>query len=170
MSSKPLAAVKQPLPTHGAEAHLSVSQPAVDDPANRMERLKLTLQAIEASNLEELRALWQSHFGPPPALRSVDLMKLILSWRLQARTYGGLDPALRRKLKSKAAADAATADLAVGTILIRDWQGQRIEVTVEEAGFRWGDQTYPSLSAVASAVTGTRWNGPRFFGLRGGKP
>ncbi len=144
-------------------------QPAAAAAGDRIERLTATLRAIEAMNLEELRALWQAHFGPPPALRSVDLMKLVLSWRLQARTYGGLDPALRRKLKSKSAADAATADLAVGTVLIRDWQGQCVKVTVEEAGFRWGDQTYPSLSAVASAVTGTRWNGPRFFGLRGAK-
>lgn len=144
-------------------------QPAAAAAGDRVERLTATLRDIEPMNLEELRTLWQAHFGLPPTLRSVDLMKLILSWRLQARSYGGLDPALRRKLKSKSAADAATADLAVGTVLIRDWQGQRIEVTVEEAGFRWLDQVYPSLSAVASAVTGTRWNGPRFFGLRGGK-
>ena len=136
---------------------------------HRVERLAATMQAIEVMNLEELRVVWQTHFGPPPALRSVDLMRLMLSWRLQARTYGGVDAALRRKLRSKAAADAVTDDLANGTILIRDWQGQRVEVTVEEGGFRWLNQVYPSLSAVASAVTGTRWNGPRFFGLRGGK-
>jgi len=144
-------------------------QPPAAVTGDRVERLTATLRATEAMNLEELRTLWQAHFGPPPALRSVDLMKLVLSWRLQARTYGGLDASLRRKLKSRSAADAATADLAIGTILVRDWQGQRIEVAVDEAGFRWADQTYPSLSAVASAVTGTRWNGPRFFGLRGGK-
>ena len=147
----------------------STSQPPAAMVADRVERLAATLQAIEVMNLEELRAVWQTHFGPPPALRSIELMRLMLSWRLQARTFGGLDPALRRKLKSKAAADCVTDDLAVGTMLIRDWQGQRVEVTVEEGGFRWLDQIYPSLSAVASAVTGTRWNGPRFFGLRGGK-
>lgn len=147
----------------------STSQPPAAAVADRVERLAATLQAIEVMQLEELRALWQTHFGPPPALRSVDLMRLMLSWRLQARTYGGLDPALRRKLKAKSGADPVTDDLAVGTMLIRDWQGQRVEVTVEEGGFRWLDQVYPSLSAVASAVTGTRWNGPRFFGLRGDK-
>lgn len=147
----------------------STSQPPAAVVADRVERLAATMQAIEVMNLEDLRAVWQTHFGPPPALRSVDLMRLMLSWRLQARTYGGLDAALRRKLRSKAAADAATDELANVTVLIRYWQGQRVEVTVEEGGFRWLNQVYPSLSAVASAVTGTRWNGPRFFGLRGGK-
>ena len=147
----------------------NTSQPPAAMVADRVERLAATLRAIEVMQLEELRALWQTHFGPPPALRSVDLMRLMLSWRLQARTYGGLEPALRRKLKAKSPADPVTHDLAVGTMLIRDWQGQRVEVTVEEGGFCWLDQVYPSLSAVASAVTGTRWNGPRFFGLRGGK-
>ena len=135
---------------------------------DRINRLATSLKAIEAMSLDELRGLWTIHFGPPPVLRSVDLMRLVLSWRLQARTYGGLDPLVRRKLRRKAAAVGITANLDIGTALVRDWQGQRIEVTVEEGGFSWRGQSYPSLSAIASAITGTRWNGPRFFGLRQG--
>lgn len=121
-------------------------------------------------NLAELRLEWARHFGKPPALRSVELMRLMLAWRLQARRHGGFDKATRLRLKRKLSAEAVTADLSVGTVLSRDWQGQRLEVTVEESGYRWLGQSYPSLSAVASAVTGTRWNGPRFFGLRRSRP
>ena len=56
--------------------------------------------------------------------------------------------------------------LGTGAILRRDWQGKRIEVVIQPDGFHWNGQLWPSLSAVARAVTGTRWNGPRFFGLR----
>jgi hypothetical protein len=52
------------------------------------------------------------------------------------------------------------------TRLSRNWKGREVEVVVEEQGFRWDDQLYPSLSAAATAIAGTRWNGPRFFGLR----
>lgn len=57
-------------------------------------------------------------------------------------------------------------DLGIGAVLRRTWQGRTIEVIVEQDGFRWEDKTYPSLSAIARTATGTRWNGPRFFGLR----
>ena len=58
-------------------------------------------------------------------------------------------------------------DLGVGAKLTRLWRGRPVEVVVEREGFRWEDQLYPSLSAAATAIAGTRWNGPRFFGLRG---
>ncbi|KPL68507.1 hypothetical protein SZ64_10570 [Erythrobacter sp. SG61-1L] len=137
---------------------------------NRGARLVETLAAIEIMDLDQLRALWAQHFGTPPSLRSVDLMRLVLGWRLQARTYGGIDASMRRKLKRKTMIEAGNIDLAVGTTLTREWQGKTYEIEVLEGGFDWEGETYPSLSAVASAITGTRWNGPRFFGLRGGKP
>jgi hypothetical protein len=128
------------------------------------------LGAIENMGLADLRSLWAQHFGAAPELRSTDLMRLMLSWRLQARAFGGLDPAARRKLRRKTIIDPASAiDLEVGSTLTREWQGQPYTIEVVEDGFRWRDQSYPSLSAAASAITGTRWNGPKFFGLRKGK-
>lgn len=145
----------------------AVPLPTVSD---RMARLMASLNAIETMTLSELRALWAQNFGSPPELRSVDLLRLMLSWRLQARAYGGLDAAMRKRLRRKTVADPGSAiDLEIGTVLKREWQGRAFTVEVVGEGFRWKDATYSSLSAVAKAITGTSWNGPRFFGLRKGK-
>lgn len=124
------------------------------------------LEHLEQASLSELRSLWESSYGPPPPLRSVDLLRLMLAWRLQADRDGGLDPALRRKLAGTGPVQAEGMELGVGTVLSRMWKGQRVEVVVEAGGFRTGGDLYPSLSAAATAIAGTRWNGPRFFGLR----
>ena len=143
------------------------TQPVLD----RKDQLLITLRAIETMGLTELRALWTQHFGTAPELRSTDLMRLVLSWRLQARVHGGLDAAMRKRLKRKTIADPGSAiDLEIGTLLKREWQGRPYEVEVTGEGFRWKDTTYSSLSAAAKAITGTTWNGPRFFGLRKGRP
>lgn len=138
--------------------------------SERIATLQQTLLAIELMGLEELRAVWISNFGAAPTLRSADLMRLSLSWRLQARTFGGLDPALRRQLKKTTSGGTTPLAPEPGTILSREWQGQTFEIEILEAGFRMNDQTYRSLSAVAFAITGTRWNGPAFFGLRDKQP
>lgn len=122
--------------------------------------------ALEPLSLAELRAEWAKHYGSVPALRSPDLLRLILAWRLQAKAQGGLDRATRRKLQRNGRVIAEGLDLGVGTKLKREWQGQVEEVLIERHGFSWKGTLYPSLSAVAQAITGTRWNGPRFFGLR----
>ncbi|WMS43448.1 DUF2924 domain-containing protein [Acuticoccus sp. MNP-M23] len=57
-------------------------------------------------------------------------------------------------------------DLGLGAVMRRNWKGELIEVVVEAKGFRWRGELFPSLSAVATAIAGARWNGPRFFGLR----
>jgi hypothetical protein len=128
-----------------------------------------TTQGVEALvdlDLERLRALWRTHYGPPPPLRSVELLRLMLAWRLQADIHGGLDRETRRRLKRRGALEPEGLALGVGTRLRREWQGRMVEVTVEASGFRWQGTLYPSLSAAATAIAGTRWNGPRFFGLR----
>lgn len=138
--------------------------------SDRTSQLRAKLTAIETMGLAELRALWAQAFGSPPGLRSVDLLRLNLSWRLQARVHGGLDAAMRKRLRRKTIADPGSAiDLEIGTILAREWQGQPHLVEVVGDGFRWKDTTYASLSAVARTITGTNWNGPRFFGLRKSK-
>ncbi len=121
---------------------------------------------LEHLDLDGLRALWRRHYGTPPKLRSIELMRLSLAWRLQADAKGGLDRETRRKLQRRGPVKTEGLGLGNGAILRRDWQGQAVEVVVETDGLRWNDRTWPSLSAVATAITGTRWNGPRFFGLR----
>lgn len=125
--------------------------------------------ALPTMELDAIRETWRKHFAEPPPLRSVDTMRLMLGWRLQARTHGGIDKATRQKLKRRGTIAAEGLHLGAGTKLLREWQGQIYEILVEEEGFRWDGKVYASLSAVAMAITGTRWNGPRFFGLRDDK-
>ena len=128
--------------------------------------LDQAVAALAGLDLNALRAMWQEQFGLPPKLRSPDLLRHLLAWRLQAEVHGGLDRESRRKLARRGAVVPVGQHLGLGAVLRRDWQGRRIEAVVEADGFRWEGKLYPSLSAVARAVTGSRWNGPRFFGLR----
>lgn len=127
------------------------------------------IDLLAGRDLAALRAVWESRFGPAPKLRSPELLRHLLAWRLQVEAFGDLDRETRRRLAARGPVEAEGRQFGIGAILRRDWQGQRIEVVVETEGFRWQGQMYPSLSAVARAATGTRWNGPRFFGLRTGE-
>lgn len=119
--------------------------------------------------LEPLRAIWRKCFGAPPAIRSPEILALMLAWRIQANREGGLDGELRRTIRQTPSAPVATA-LTPGTRLTREWQGVRHEVVVEPDGrFRHREDLHRSLSQVARKITGSRWNGPRFFGLRAGE-
>ena len=117
-------------------------------------------------DLQGLRARWSEQFGPAPKLRSVDLLRLMLAWRIQAEAFGGLDLATRRALGRKTSGIRDGQSRGHGAVLRRIWQGRVIEAVVEADGFRFEGRHYRSLSAIAEAATGTRWNGPRFFGLR----
>lgn len=123
--------------------------------------------ALGELGLEPLRVIWRERFGAPPAIRSPEVLSLMLAWRVQAAREGGLDTDVRRALRRAACAPASTT-LTPGTRLTREWQGVRHEVVVEPDGrFRHRDELHKSLSQVARKITGSRWNGPRFFGLRG---
>lgn len=128
------------------------------------------LRRLPQLTLEELRADWSEQFGPPPKLRSPDILRHLMAWRLQSSEHGGLDHETRRKLAGRGPVEREGRQFGNGAVLRREWQGRRIEAVVEEDGFRWEGDLYPSLSAVARAATGTRWNGPRFFGLRDARP
>jgi hypothetical protein len=121
---------------------------------------------IGRMDLELLREFWRERYGAPPPLRSVPLMRMQLAWRVQAEAFGGLDHDTRRALTRNGAVEVEGKHLGTGARLTRIWKGQQVEVVVEEQGFRWKDQLFPSLSAAATAIAGSRWNGPRFFGLR----
>jgi len=123
------------------------------------------VRALARLDLEGLRAEWRRRYGPPPKLRSTDLLARLLAWRIQAEVFGGLDAEMRSTLFRKSLAVAAPTLLA-GMRLEREWHGTTQNVEVVDGGFRWEGRTYPSLSQAAQAITGVKWNGPRFFGLR----
>lgn len=122
--------------------------------------------ALARLDLHELRDEWRRRFGQPPLFRSANLFRLMLAWRIQAGQHGGLEADTRKSLARTGAVEAEGRHLGVGATLRREWQGKEILVTVGEDGFMWESQSFRSLSAVATAIVGSKWNGPRFFGLR----
>ena len=130
-------------------------------------------------DLHGLRTRWKSMLRQqPPSHLPRHLLFAVLAYRLQADELGDLDPATARLLKQIASGDPLDvsrrtdefgrrrAELKPGTILMREWNAQAYRVMVVDEGFAWNGKTYDSLSKVAFAITGTNWNGPRFFGLR----
>jgi hypothetical protein len=93
-------------------------------------------------------------------------MGRMLAWSLQAERLGDLDAATRRRLREPARDPGPR--LIVGTRLVREWEGERHEVEVTAEGFLYGGKRWKSLSQIARSITGSQWNGPRFFGLREG--
>src|SRR5262245_40286455 len=141
-------------------------------------RAPLTEEAAIAAEIDRIRLLagdalrqrWRAEFGrKPPAGLSQDLLARMIVMRLQERAFGGLDRESLTFLDSLAHQDSGTRGrrLKPGTVLVREYQGQRHTVTVARAGFDWQGATYPSLSAIARAITGTAWSGPRFFAVKG---
>ncbi len=160
-----------------------------------MPKARIAAEAPEASSVEAevarlrgldvkvLRTRWRMSFGRnAPSHLARHFLFAMLAYHLQAEVMGDLDAATVRFLKqidltpSKQAAVPLTQaferrrrDLSPGTVLTREWEGQHYKVMVLEEGFAWQGRTYGSLSEIAKAITGTKWNGPRFFGLRGRK-
>jgi hypothetical protein len=123
----------------------------------------------------ELLALWRELFAKPahPGLRR-NLMIPLLAYRLQEQAYGGLKPSTYKRLQKLAAeleqnrkAPLRIApQLRAGTKLLRQWQGKMHEVLVADEGFEYRGKRYDSLSEIARQITGTRWSGPLFFGVK----
>src|SRR5438067_13731994 len=135
---------------------------------------------LRALDLKGLRARWRSVLQrPPPDHLPRHLLFAILAYRIQADRFGDLDHETRQLLDRTGAKESGTAmsarlvsfdrkrtELTAGTVLVREWDRRSQRVMVMSDGFAWNGQTYNSLSKVAFAITGTNWNGPRFFGLR----
>lgn len=130
----------------------------------RREKLSRELAALAGMSLAELRIFWVERFGAPPTHRAPELLRRVLAWRIQAEAFGGLDAATIRLLNGERAPLMVAEQ--PGTRLARDYAGQRHEVVVVEGGVLYEGSRYGSLSEVARIITGQRWNGPRFFGLR----
>ena len=134
------------------------------------------LGALKAMSVNELKAEWQALYDAPAPNNSRNFLEGRLAYRIQELTYGGPDKQTRRLLDlladevegtlTRKAQIADPRNPVVGTKLIREWDGVAHTVTVLREGFDWDGRRFKSLSAVARAITGTRWNGYRFFGLR----
>src|SRR5262247_3292817 len=154
-----------------------VIDPAVPDRGS----LNIEIAHLRGLDVGALRARWHTVFrrrAPPHLPRH--LLFRVLAYRLQADHLGDLDGESQRLLDrsgppEKAGQRAAAfgrraAELHPGTMLAREWNGQMQRVAVLTDGFAWNGKTYPSLSKVAFAIAGTRWSGPKFFGLRDKPP
>jgi Protein of unknown function (DUF2924) len=141
------------------------------------EQLDVEITRLRDLDVGELRNRWHAVIGrPAPAHLPRHLLFRMLAYRLQSNRFGDLDGESLRLLDHSGPPEKAgqsavdlvrpIADVRPGTVLGREWNGRMQRVAVRADGFAWNGKTYPSLSQVAFAITGTRWNGPRFFGLR----
>jgi hypothetical protein len=135
---------------------------------------------LRGLDLRGLRARWLSVFQrPAPAHLTRHLLFAVIAYRVQADRFGDLDHQTKQVLDRTVAEEAGAitstrlasfdqkrTELTPGTVLVREWNRRSQRVMVMADGFAWNGQTYDSLSKVAFAITGTKWNGPRFFGLR----
>jgi hypothetical protein len=130
------------------------------------------LARLSELTIFELRREWRRlHRMPPPMRLSRDLLTRGITYKLQERAYGGLSTAIARKLERAslgrgAVKPAPPISLRPGTRLVREWRGVTHMVLIHADGIEWRGQRYRSLSGVARKITGARWSGPRFFGLR----
>ena len=137
--------------------------------------LEQKLNELPAMERAKLRELWLELFGqlPHPRLRREVLIP-ILAYRLQEKALGGLKPATAKRLRGIAEECTAGKEPAqnalfrprVGTRIVREWQGRLHEVSVLASGLEYNGKSYRSLSEIARQITGTRWSGPAFFGLK----
>jgi hypothetical protein len=117
---------------------------------------------------QRLKERWRDLYkAAPPAAYTPDLLARGIAWRLQEKALGGLTSAARRLLRTDECNRSAAARPALrpGNRLIRRWRGRTYVVEVTEKGFSYDNARYGSLSEIARTITGTRWSGPKFFGL-----
>lgn len=139
------------------------------------EQFDVEIARLRGLDVGALQSRWQAMFGRrAPGHLPRHLLFRLLAYRMQADLLGDLDAESQRLLDRSASPEKASqramarraGELRPGTMLAREWKGEMQRVAVLADGFAWRGETYPSLSKVAFAITGTRWNGPRFFGLR----
>jgi hypothetical protein len=152
----------------------------VGSAASDRKPIDVEIARLRALDVVKLRTRWQTIFRrQPSATLPRHLLFAMIAYRLQAEVFGDLDAEILRLLKKIDVASSKSEivsltkiltqrqrELSPGTILVREWNGQAHRVMVVEQGFAWQGSTYDSLSKIAQAITGTKWNGPRFFGLR----
>ena len=136
--------------------------------------LSSELASLAVMTYAELHVAWRRHYrAVPPKKMSRDILELGIAWKMQENKRGGLGAAVKRQIAELARTIEVKSDLAKpraislkpGARLLRAWNGVTHEVMVGEDGFLWAGSTWRSLSVIAREITGTRWSGPRFFGL-----
>ncbi|KQN24690.1 hypothetical protein ASE88_16795 [Sphingomonas sp. Leaf38] len=126
-----------------------------------------TLAELETLSSDALRQRWRSVVGSPAPKVSPKMLRLALSWEIQARASAGLARTTSQTLDQLGRGQTRTQAATPGMRLVREWQGRVHVVTVgEDQVIRWDEREWRSLSEVARAITGTRWSGPAFFGLK----
>ena len=139
--------------------------------------VEFEVNRLSTMPIAELRARWRATFkSEPPKAFGPDLLRRILAQKVQEEAYGGL-PVVTRKLLNQLIAQSAKRNgkivvprrIKPGSILVREWKGKTHRISVLNEGFAFEGKPYSSLSEVTRLITGARWNGPRFFGLRDGK-
>jgi hypothetical protein len=132
-----------------------------------MAKLDDELAALATLSSAQLRAKWQTVTSTAAPKVSPSILRLALGYELQARSLGGLSRVTQQKLTQIAAAKTSTRTTQPGMRLVREWNGTAHVVMIgEDDVIRWNEREWGSLSEVARAITGTRWSGPAFFGLK----
>jgi hypothetical protein len=143
--------------------------------SHAQEPVAAELTKLPLCSIHALRERWHALFhSEPPSVFGPDLLRRSIAQKLQEEAYGKLSSAAQRELnrivaslgKNPAARLELPRRIKPGAVLVRDWKGKTHRVTVLDKGFAYDERVYPSLSEIAREITGTRWNGPRFFGLR----
>jgi hypothetical protein len=141
-------------------------------PSSEHQSVLAQVTALASLDRPQLRERWTALFGGEPPGYGPDLLRRRLAYRIQELAYGGLAEATRQRLReidaqAQNARKGRDPSIPVpGTILIKEWGGERHEVAILEDGFQYRGQRHASLSSIARLITGTNWNGLRFFGLR----
>jgi hypothetical protein len=139
--------------------------------------LEEELAALATMSPAQLRERWQRVYREPPPPFAPDLLARGIAYRLQEQVYGKLSTATRREIerlqrlfeKTGEVVTEACATTKPGTVLVREWKQEQHHVLILEDGYLYRDRRYSSLSQIANEITGARWSGPKFFGLRRGK-
>ena len=143
----------------------------MSDRASKESEVARKIAGLAELDRESLITRWRAAYGaPPPRKLSRALLEKALAYEIQCRAFGGLSGAARRALRAAATTKGKSTgprSLNPGARLVREWNGVVHEVDVSGDGYVWQDQRYRSLTAIARAITGTKWSGPRFFGLSG---
>src|SRR5437879_5341433 len=126
------------------------------------------LAGLTRASRARLAEHWAEYFGAaPPPRTSRSLMIRAVAYKMQEQALGGLSGATRRLLSGQEPAPARhRRSLAPGAVLVREWHGTWHQVTIAEKGVLYCGERYRSMSEVARLITGARWSGPRFFGVR----
>ncbi len=143
--------------------------------ARDREKLAQEIAGLTGLSIKELKDRWRTLYGAEPHQRiSRELLTRAIAYRIQELAFGGLKPSTRQLLERIAASASSRQPLRAvpvrktprGTVLIREWQGVSHRVTVVDDAVVYREQRYGSLSEVARVITGARWSGPLFFGLK----